>query len=264
MKIGVTGNLGFIGKQLIQKFRLRNDNVVIFDGDIRDPNSFKELNYTYDYFYHFASPSSQVQFLKNPEYCIETTLLGFMNVASACKINNIKLVYPSTGILSHGASNEYARCKAICEDYTKNMNSIGLRIFASYGPYENHKQDYASVPYLFTKEIFNNRSPIVFGTGDQLRDFIYIEDAVNAIIKVAENSDKKTVDIGSGNSVSFNEILNTIYNIIKKKNNAIYIAKPNQYVDKTYANIEEMSKYYTPEISLHNGLENILNSLKEQ
>ncbi len=264
MKIGITGHLGFIGSQLVDKFKTRGDDVVIFDGDIRNIETFENLDFTYDYFYHFASPSSQVQFLQNAEYCIDTTLTGFINVATACKRNNVKLVYPSTGILSHGNSNEYARCKSICEDYAQNMSSIGLRIFASYGPNEDRKQNYASVPYLFAKEIVNDRAPVVFGDGNQLRDFIYIDDAVNAIIKIAENSEKKIVDIGSGVSVSFNEILNTIYTIVEKENNAIYIPKPNQYVDKTYANIDEMSKYHTPQVDLLSGLKNILNCFKEE
>jgi UDP-glucose 4-epimerase len=108
----------------------------------------------------------------------------------------------------------------------------------------------------------NNRAPVVFGDGNQLRDFIYIDDAVNAIIKIAENSEKKIVDIGSGISVSFNEILNTIYTVVEKENNAIYIPKPNAYVDKTYANIDEMSKYHSPQVDLLSGLKNILNCFK--
>lgn len=261
MKIGITGHSGFIGSQLIKKFEERGDEVIVIQGDIRRLYSFEIIDFTFDYFYHFAAPSSQVQFLKNPEYCIETTLSGFINVAQVCNENNVKLIYPSTGILSHGQSNEYARCKAICEDYTKNIDSIGLRIFASYGPYEGHKKNYASVPYLFIKDILNNRSPIVYGTGNQLRDFIYIEDAINAIIEVAENSEKKIVDIGTGNSVSFNEILDIIYKITNKKNNAIYIPKPNEYVDETHANIEEMFKYYNPQVSLYDGISNIIDFL---
>jgi nucleoside-diphosphate-sugar epimerase len=263
MKIGITGHLGFIGKQLIQKFELRGDYVNIFSGDIRDPKTFLDINYTYDYFYHFAAPSSQVQFARNPQYCIETTLVGFMNIATACKRNNVKLVYPSTGILSHGKANEYARCKAICEDYAQNMESIGLRIFASYGPYEGHKRDFASVPYLFAKEVVNGRKPVVFGSGEQVRDFIYIDDAINAIVELAENSNKKVVDIGSGVSVSFNEILKIIYEITKKPNNVVYVPKPNEYVDETHANVEEMLTYYRPRISLHTGLNRIIESLKQ-
>lgn len=263
MKIGISGHLGFIGHQLAQKFEARGDYVAIFNGDIRNPQTFDDINFTYDYFYHFAAPSSQVQFIRNPQYCIETTLVGFMNVASKCKKNNVKLVYPSTGILSHGRSNEYARCKAICEDYAQNMDSIGLRIFASYGPYEKHKKDYASVPYLFAKEIVNDRSPVVYGSGNQLRDFIYIDDAINAIIQIAENSDKKVVDIGSGHSVSFNEIIDIIYAITKKKQNITYVPKPNEYVDETHAGIEEMIKYYRPKINLYAGLHTIIESLKQ-
>ena len=260
MKIGITGVKGFIGNQLAVRLSELGHDVYPIVGDIRDSETFRAIDYTYDYVYHFAAPSSQVQFKRASQFCIDSTFKGFMNVADACDFNGVRLVYPSTGILSHGQTNEYARCKAICEDYAP-TNSIGLRIFATYGPQEAHKGDYASVPYLFAKDIVQGRQPLIFGSGEQVRDFIFIDDTVNSIITLAEQCREKIVDIGSGTSLSFNNMLEMIYEITGKENNAIYIERPDNYVDETHADTTLLNKFYVPKTELKTGLTKIIESI---
>src|SRR5436853_4577313 len=116
--------------------------VKVLHGDIRDPKTFEPLDYKDDYLFHFGAPSSQILFQRKPEFCVDSTINGFINASKACKEHGIKLVYPSTGLLSTGETNAYARCKKICEDLAP-KDALGLRIFASYGPQEAHKRDYA-------------------------------------------------------------------------------------------------------------------------
>lgn len=260
MKIGITGVDGFIGRQLAGTLKARGDTVLVITGDIRDPETFKGIDYSFDYVYHFAAPSSQVQFKRKPQYCVETTLKGFMNVADATRKAGVRLVYPSTGILSHGQANEYARCKAICEDYAPE-DSIGLRIFATYGPQEAHKGDWASVPYLFAKDLVEGRKPLVFGSGEQVRDFIYIDDTVNAIITLAEQCRDRIVDIGSGTSRSFNEILTLLRQLIPDAPEPVYVDKPTNYVDETHADVTRLHDFYVPKTDIKTGLTNIVELL---
>lgn len=260
MKIGITGINGFLGSQLANKLFESGHDVIPVDGDIRNRETFDVIDYSFDYVYHFAAPSSQVQFKRAPRFCIDSTIKGFMNVADACEQNGVRLIYPSTGILSHGQTNEYARCKAICEDYAPD-NALGLRIFATYGPQEGHKGDYASVPYLFAKDIVQGRQPVIFGTGEQVRDFIYIDDTVNSIITLAEQCREKIVDIGSGTSISFNDMLAMIYEITGQENNAIYIERPQNYVDETHADTILLNKFYTPKTDVKTGLTKIIESI---
>ena len=266
-KIAITGAHGFIGNELTEKLMsMKGVYVDVLEGDIRKPETFAGLDHDYDYLFHFASPSSQVQFVRDPSYCIETTVKGFMNAADACKKNGIRFIYPSTGLLSSGRFNEYAMCKKLCEDYVKglNMDALGVRIFATYGPGEGHKRDYASVPYLFARDMIARKKPVIFGDGKQVRDFIYIDDVVNAILVLAEEASEPIVDIGSGENISFNSVVEELnMAIFKGKIEPVYINKPQNYVDETHADITILKKYYKPKIDIKHGLKELVKELEK-
>lgn len=267
-KIAITGADGFIGSAIKARLeQLYDDDIDIYvlDGDIRDRRSFERLDHTFDYLFHFAAPSSQVQFKRMPAYCIQTTITGFMNAATAAKRHGIRLVYPSTGLLSMGEANEYARCKKICEDYAagKNMDAIGLRIFATYGPGEGHKRDYASVPYLFARDMSEGKAPLIFGDGNQARDFIYIDDVISAILILAEECGDPIVDIGSGQQTSFNSIMDELNAIsvlptIKPQ----YVEKPGGYVQETAADPSRLHDFYIPQVTFAEGISKLVKSLE--
>ncbi len=264
-KVALTGARGFIGKALKEQLEFEGATVVVLDGDIRDRRTFDVLDFSFDYLFHFAAPSSQVQFKRMPSYCIQTTLSGFMNAATAAKRHGIRLVYPSTGLLSMGEANEYARCKKICEDYAagKNMDAIGIRIFATYGPGEAHKRDYASVPYLFARDMVNGKSPTIFGDGKQVRDFIYIDDVVTSILVLAEECPDAVVDVGSGEQVSFNRLVEIINKDQDDTIEPIYVEKPGGYVLETAANPSRLHDFYTPAINIEQGIGQMIDAIKE-
>jgi nucleoside-diphosphate-sugar epimerase len=282
-KVAITGVTGFIGGTLYQALTpgFRDQTVAnafgpgsnkpavvdILEGDIRDRRTFAKLDHTYDYLFHFAAPSSQILFARDKEYCANVTLSGFINAARACKQNGIKLIYPSTGLLSSpNEPNEYAKCKLICEQYADVMNidSLGIRIFATYGPGEGHKRDYASVPYLFARDMVAGRPPVLFGDGEQVRDFIYIEDAVQAILHLAEECPDKVVDVGSGLPISFNHIIaeiNAINDLPEIK--PLYGNTPKGYVNETAADPTKMAQYYRPQVTFAQGISQLVKHLGE-
>lgn len=266
--VAVTGVRGFIGSALVKALEEAGAYVQIITGDIRDPESFSELSYEYDYLFHFAAPSSQVQFARDPKYCIETTIKGFINALEVCQKYGIKLIYPSTGLLSQNKFNEYAMCKKLCEDMARGTDALGLRIFATYGPGESHKRDYASVPYLFARDIVQGKQPIVFGDGSQSRDFIYIDDMINDILILAEECPDKIIDVGYGMSYSFNDLIDTINDILGIPKGMtggikpIYQEAPNKYVQETHANITRLRQFSQHKTNLHEGIKKLLESLK--
>ena len=265
-KVAITGYDGFLGAALVKALKDAGAEVYSVNGDIRDPESFDTLDFTFDYLFHFGAPSSQILFKRKPAYCVETTLKGFMNAADVCKQNGIRLVYPSTGLLSQGKSNEYARCKQLCEDYAKglNMDAIGIRIFAAYGEGEGHKADYASVPYLFARDFAEEKVPVIFGDGNQVRDFIYIDDVVQAILHLAEECYDDVVDVGSGEQDSFNDIIDLLAghaNIMIKPR---YVDTPSEYVSETLANPSRMNEFYKPKVSFAEGMKLTYDSIVKE
>lgn len=277
-KIAVTGVSGFIGRALADQLELlvkpADDNsfavpgqykhITVLEGDVRDPKTFKKLDHTFDYLFHFAAPSSQVLFKRKAAYCIESTVLGLINAASACQKHGIRLVYPSTGLLSSDRYNEYAMCKKISEDYVQGLgiDALGIRIFASYGPGEGHKADYASVPYLFARDMLDGRAPVVFGDGKQVRDFIYIDDVVNSICILAEGCYDAVIDVGSGEQTTFNDILKEL-KVITAGPDAVYVERPAGYVQETAAVVDKLHTFYVPKITFAEGLKLMVDSMRE-
>lgn len=268
-KVAVTGRGGFIAEALIAELEKVTDDgnrgidkVLVIEGDIRNPSTFRQLTHEYDYLFHFAAPSSQVLFKRQGMYATDVTINGFMNAARACRDNGVKLIYPSTGLLSSDRYNEYAMCKKICEDISaaENIDALGIRIFATYGPGESRKRDFASVPYLFARDVFDKKPPVIFGDGEQVRDFIYIDDVVRAILHVAEECNDRVIDVGSGEQISFNAIIKEL-EALAGPISPVYVDKPGGYVSETMAHPEELHKYYKPKVTFAEGISKLMESL---
>lgn len=262
-KVAITGASGFVGKALAEELEAKGAIVYALPGDVREAMTFARLDHTYDYLFHMGAPSSQVLFKQSPSYCIDVTIKGFMRAVEAAEKNGIRLIYPSTGLLSSGRFNEYAMCKKICEDFVagKDVDATGVRIFATYGPSEGHKRYYASVPYIFARDLLNNKSPQVFGDGTQKRDFIYIEDTVQGLLTIAEEATERIVDLGSGKSETFNEVIRLAQHAAGNYANPDFIGSPAGYVEETHA---EPNKYYQPKITLEQGIDRMIKQMGEE
>lgn len=277
----VTGGFGFIGKSFIKRYFKFYKNIFILDnlqfskidnellnikntffikGDIRDKKIFAKIP-DVNYILHLASPSSIILFNKNPNECIDITLNGFINILNFAKEKKIeKLIYPSSGsvygkndypfnesIVSPQPINIYGKTKLACEYiariYSEYFSIIDLRIFAGFGPEENHKKDFASVISIFIKKALNNEVIEIFGDGNQTRDFVYIDDITEAINKLFKLNFVGILNIGSGRSISFMEIINLIKKYFKNLK-VKYISKPINYLINTKADITLYKKLF--------------------
>jgi len=237
--------------------------IELLEGDCAKNNVFEKLKKEdIDYVFNFGSPSSIVLYNKNPKKCFTETVISQLNWFKFSLENNVKkIIYPSSGSVYAGVSlphkenrilkprNLYAAAKIACESiaasFSDFVNNVGLRIFAGYGPGEERKGFFGSVIYLFIRDILNNKSPLVYGDGSQIRDFIYIEDVIKAIILSTKKHISGVVNVGTGIPVSFNQVIEIIEELTGKKINPTYTRNfPKNYVKKIVADTSKMKKIF--------------------
>lgn len=261
-KIYAVDNFSYIDSEMARRklsdlFR----HITLIQGDVSDDSTWKRVPKDIEYIFHFGAPSSITLFKRYPERCYKETVFGLWNILEFAKAFGIKkVIYPSSG--SNYAGNEmphrediplkpkniYAAAKIACEAlaniYQSSVKSLGLRIFGGYGPGEEWKRDFGSVVYLFIKDYLNNKSPEIWGDGSQTRDFIYIDDVVHCIIKAAEVDYTGVVNVGTGKSVSFRELLRTIKESVGKDIDPVFIPKESGYVENLEAETTLMRRLF--------------------
>lgn len=280
-KIYSIDNFSYIDIEKARKKINYWDKITLIEGDVSKKETWEKVPADIEYIFHFAAPSSITLFKREPERCYNETVHGLWNALEFAKVNNVKkVIYPSTGSLYAGNEmphnekvypkprNLYASAKVSCEglanSYSDFVKSLGLRIFASYGPGEEWKKDFGSVLYLFIRDYINGNPPEIWGDGNQTRDFVYIEDVVKMIVRSAEIEEVGIVNIGTGKSISFKEMLEIIKDILKTEIDPIFVPQEKNYVEKLEADTTKMDrlfniKFQTP----REGIEKFIKYLKE-
>ncbi|MFA5009127.1 MAG: NAD(P)-dependent oxidoreductase [Candidatus Paceibacterota bacterium] len=221
MNIGITGSGGFIGSAVYNRLISDSDfNVKTFEGDILNIDKLNLFISGCDVVIHLAGV-----FSNDFEQLFNVNFKGTRNVVEVCKKYNIKkLVFSSTGAVYgeplNGVSSFefdllspntlYGLSKFYAEEYIRfsGINCTILRFSNVYGPNNNK-----GVLYNFLDSIKNNGKAIIFGDGNQKRNFLYIDDAVDAIYKVLRYDGKfKIFNIADSELYTLNNVLRKIKN----------------------------------------------------
>lgn len=262
----VTGAAGFIGRTIVRtlaeqgytvraldSFRFSNrgqvvthPNVTWHDGDTRDWNLVRKLVEGQDAVIHLAAPSSFLMHEENDLEACSFTLMGFKTVMEAVRKAGIKkVVWASTSAVYEGHDVPYhedmvlappdskAGCKHFCEmeaqRYTDRfgITCIGMRPFSVYGEGEDTKRGYANVISLFTWAMLHGEQPVLWGDGNQTRDYIYVTDAANAFIRALElDIPTQLLNVGTGIEVTFNDVVTRIGRQLGMEVEPIYVPVP--------------------------------------
>ena len=218
--------------------------------------------------------------IENPFAYVDSNLVGFVNVLECCRHNHARhLVYASSSSV-YGANDKvpfseddrvdepvslYAATKkanelmASCYSKLYGMPATGLRFFTVYGPWG--RPDMA--PMLFAKAIMNGEPIKVFNHGDMMRDFTYIDDIVEGMIRVLDkepgvNTDRQhsVYNIGCSSPVRLMDFIECLERTIGKETEKIYLPMQPGDVYQTYADTTRLEKdiNYIPRISLEYGV----------
>ncbi|WP_296317487.1 NAD-dependent epimerase [Winogradskyella sp. UBA3174] len=228
--------------------------------------------------------------LENPETYIDSNLVGFLNILECCRHNDIKhLVYASSSSV-YGLNEKIPFSTDDNVDYpislyaaTKKSNELmahtyshlfkipttGLRFFTVYGPWG--RPDMAM--FLFTDAIVKDRPIKVFNHGKMERDFTYIDDIVEGVVRIIEKSSEKRIDhnefykiynIGNNNSVKLLDFIKEIeYNLDKVATKEMLPMQPGD-VERTWADVNQLIKDYdySPNTSIKEGVKYFIDWFK--
>ena len=208
----------------------------IHKGSIGDSN-LVELMKGVDYVYHFAAISCLPVCLNEPFRATQINVAGTLNVLEAARLNNVKRVifasssavyennekFPSKeedevsphAIYSVQKNTGEEFCKAYRKLY--NMDITIVRYFNLYGPNQDYTRQKPPVMSYIIKELLQNRTPVMYGDGEQKRDFLFIDDVteLNKLLIKKEEAKNETFNVGSGKIYSINEIYQEVDNVLK-------------------------------------------------
>ena len=295
MKYVVTGGAGFIGSHLTEKLIKQGDVVTVLDNlntgkienlksvskkinfvqnDIRDFEVLRSLMENVDGVFHQAAMASIQDSFRIPEKFHDVNVNGTENIFKIAKEFGIKVVYASsssvygdTSILPTTESDEkrpinpYAKTKLekdkLAEQYAKNgLKVIGLRYFNVFGPRQS--KEYAGVIKLFLERIQQDLPPLVNGDGLQIRDFVYVDDVVNAnILSMESDVDFEFFNIGTGTTISILDLANMIIKFSGLKIKPIHRPALSGDVRATQADITKIKTMlkWRPTTSIQDWLE---------
>ena len=248
MKILVTGGAGFIGSHIAEYLVQRGDNVTVSDnlsngkiqniskvsddinfvkGDVRDYKLVEQLVKDVDGVFHEAALVSVPESFKMQSEYFDVNVNGTKNMLKLAKEYGFKIVFASSSSVygnpkhipiketdERNTINPYAQTKLktefLAEEYSKNgVRVIGLRYFNVFG--RRQSKEYAGVIKLFLERIQQNKAPIINGDGSQTRDFVYVEDVVQAnILAMDSNIKHQFFNVGIGSSISILDLANMI------------------------------------------------------
>ncbi|MCQ5376425.1 MAG: NAD-dependent epimerase/dehydratase family protein [Candidatus Methanomethylicia archaeon] len=279
MKYLVTGGAGFIGSSIVRRIINENGDAVVLDdlslgsvsnipgvelirGDVRDASLVERAVQGVDGIFHEAARSSSPMFYPDPRDGLDVNLRGFMNVLEAARKLDIPIVYASTSSL-------YSRCQPPHSEnahikpgsfyefsffareraaslYAElyGVRAVGLRYFSVYGPHEEHKGQYANNVSQFIWCMLEGRAPTIYGDGNQTRDFIYIDDVVEANFKAMHSGLRgEVLNVGTGIETTFNQLVELIGNELGVAMKPVYIPNPiKNYVFRTQAETRRCHK----------------------
>jgi UDP-glucuronate 4-epimerase len=261
-----------------------NKNYKFIKLNLEDKESMTELFHEqkFDAVCNLAAQAGVRYSLTNPDAYMGSNIIGFMNILECCRHSNVKnLSYASSSsvygsntklpfstkdnvdhpISLYAASKKSNELMAHTYSHLFGISTTGLRFFTVYGPWG--RPDMAL--FLFTKAALEGRSIDVFNNGKMLRDFTYIDDIVEGIVRVIDNPivntpPYKVYNIGNNNPVELMDFIKAIENKLGKKIEKNFLPLQAGDVPATYADVSDLVEDlgYKPETPVQEGVDKFI------
>jgi nucleoside-diphosphate-sugar epimerase len=301
-RVLVTGGAGFIGSNVVALLRERGHAVVVLDdlssgyaenlrddctfvqADVRDGEDVRRAAADCAVIWHLAASVGNKRSIDNPQHDSATNVLGMLNVLEAARAHGIERVVfsSSAGIFGelkslpiaedhpqepdspYGVSKLAAEKHCLVYNKLYGMRNVCLRYFNVYGP--NQRFDaYGNVIPIFAERALTGRDIVVFGDGEQTRDFVHVSDVAAANVAAGLHRDAAGVfNIGSATRVTINWLADTIVELSGAGVSKTYGPPRAGDVRDSLACVDAARSAfgYDPQVDLRGGLEQYLRWLR--
>ncbi|RMH61513.1 MAG: NAD-dependent epimerase/dehydratase family protein [Calditrichaeota bacterium] len=296
MKIVITGGAGFIGSHLTEYWLEQNAEVhimdnfrsgrreivalfpeaVVHDMSITDREAVFSVMNNADYVHHLAAMISVPESMEKPLECVDINVNGLINVLDAARAAGVKKVVHSSSAAVYGDNpaspknvqmrpepkSPYGITKLDGEYYLNMYNeafglgTVSLRYFNVFGPRQDPKSQYAAAIPIFVSRALKNEDLVIYGDGEQTRDFVYVKDVVQANIKAATGEATGVYNVANGYAISIRELCALIIETTGSKSKIVYAEERPGDIKHSLADITETRQGlgFDPRFDLISGL----------
>ena len=251
-------------------------NFKLIHGDVRDYDLLEKIMRDVDAVFHLAAQIHVDRSIIEPRLTYDINVLGTQNVLEIARMNDVeRIIHASTSEVygsaqyapmdekhplnaphPYGASKIAAdrMCYAYIETY--GMNICIMRPFNLYGPRQKDS-GYGGAISIFTKRVLSNMPPVIYGSGEQTRDYTYVDDIVRAydlLLKYPQPI-REPVNFGTGEDVTINDLAKKIIELCGKDLTPVHIEERPGEVTRLIADISKAKELgWKPEYTLDAGL----------
>jgi len=291
----VTGGAGFIGSNLVHDLINKGNEVIVVDplhtgsreliNDV--PVEFYKMTFhefyktgrwkDIDGLYHLGKPSASPMYRESRERLLES-INGSVAALEMVKELGVKMVSASTSSVYNGLepphredmiinpTDFYTEARIFEERNAKIYEDFygirwnEMRFFSIYGPREQFKKNYANLVTQFLWAMKKGEQPVIYGNGEQKRDFVYVDDVVDILERAMASKHNGIYNVGTGKSYSLNEMMEMLRGKLNADIKAKYIENPmKNYVMVTLASTEKARRDlgFEAKVSLREGIDKI-------
>jgi nucleoside-diphosphate-sugar epimerase len=256
---------------------IRN-KITFIKGSITDIEVVRRAMHEAEYVLHLGARTSVPRSVKDPIDTNKINIEGTLNVLVAAKELKVKRVVFAASSSAYGETptlpkvetmqpqpiSPYGVTKYVGELYGQTfgrcygLENVSLRYFNIFGPRQDPSSPYSGVLAKFCTAFLEDTPPLVFGDGEQTRDFTYVENAVQANLLACEapNASGKVFNVGVGERISLNEVLRELGKITGKRLEAKYEPPRDGDIRDSQADISQARECldYDPQVSFEEGL----------
>ena len=299
LSILVTGGAGFIGSNLVEALA-KDNSVTVLDnfhtgsmdnlagalkgGDVEvirmDVKDVRSLNQRFDLVYHLGIYSSAPMYREDPGLVGEV-IDGMVAALEYCRSRGSTLVFASTSSIYSGLQPPYREdmVPLVTDFYTEarisaerlanlyavlyGVNSAAMRFFSVYGYHEGAKGRYANLITQFLLSMKRGEAPVVYGDGSQRRDFTFVTDVVDALLRASSVKGFAPYNVGTGVSYTINDMIDRLNRALGTAIRAKYVPMPvANYVMETLADTGKAEKElgFRARVSLDEGIARLAGS----